>query len=293
MADEKKSQALQQGQSLIQTLRSGVGSDLPGTLGGVGSQTQMGSVMGTPAYMPPEQALGEIDNLDERADVFGLGAILCEILTGQPPYVGTDGTAVFRQATRGKLDDCMARLDACGADADLIALTKHCLELKPIARPRDANVLAKRVSGYLQSVEAKASRDRIGENRCPGSCRGTPSSPKAGVHRRRGHRGFAGRRHRRQLVAGGASGSRGDTARLAERRAVAAFDELRASAPAFAEQAAPSRPGSASTRPSKSSTTPCKLRPDAADYLMAKGDLLQCQLKLAEAAADLPRSPCA
>ena len=52
--------------------------------------TASGSVMGTPAYMPPEQALGKIDSMDERADVFGLGAILCEILTGNPPYVGTD-----------------------------------------------------------------------------------------------------------------------------------------------------------------------------------------------------------
>jgi serine/threonine-protein kinase len=47
--------------------------------------TQAGQVMGTPAYMPPEQARGQIDALDERSDVFGLGAILCEILTGQPP----------------------------------------------------------------------------------------------------------------------------------------------------------------------------------------------------------------
>ena len=57
-----------------------------------------GSMLGTPAYMPPEQANGDIASLDRRADVFGLGAILCEILTGKPPYVGRSGEEVRRKA---------------------------------------------------------------------------------------------------------------------------------------------------------------------------------------------------
>src|SRR5581483_11426879 len=56
--------------SAIRTARSGPGSD----------QSLAGTILGTPAFMPPEQASGEVDQLDERADVFGLGAILCMIL---------------------------------------------------------------------------------------------------------------------------------------------------------------------------------------------------------------------
>ena len=64
-----------------------------------------GEVFGTLPYMPPEQARGEADRVDRRSDVFALGAILCQILTGQPPYFGAAGiaqrTGPRRQAVRG------------------------------------------------------------------------------------------------------------------------------------------------------------------------------------------------
>ena len=71
----------------------------------------------------------------------------------------------------------------------------------------------------------------------------------------------------------------------AEKRAVAALDELRATAPAFAEQARALAAREKFDEAIEKLDYAVKLRPDAAEYLVAKGDLLQCQLKLSEAAA--------
>jgi tetratricopeptide (TPR) repeat protein/serine/threonine protein kinase len=123
---------------------------------GSGSDTAAGSVMGTPAFMAPEQAGGETDKLDERADVFGLGAILCVVLTGKPPYLAATGEAVRLMAVRGDLAECRGRLAACGADPELVALCGHCLAADRADRPRDAAAVSAAVAAHLAGVERRA-----------------------------------------------------------------------------------------------------------------------------------------
>src|SRR5262249_1572898 len=126
-----------------------------GSLGSFGTDTEAGSLLGTPAHMAPEQANGDIANLDRRADVFGLGAILCEILTGKPPYLGRSAEEVRRKACNGDLADTMKRLDACGADPELIVLAKACLAPEAIDRPKDAQAVADGLTAYLDGVQER------------------------------------------------------------------------------------------------------------------------------------------
>jgi tetratricopeptide (TPR) repeat protein len=128
-----------------------------------GLETQAGSVLGTPAYMSPEQAGGEVELVDERADVFGLGAVLCTILTGDPPFRDRTVEAVRLRAVRGQVEDAYARLDQCGAGPELVALCKRCLMPDRDSRPRNAAEVAAAVSAHLAAVEDRlrsAERDR-------------------------------------------------------------------------------------------------------------------------------------
>jgi WD40 repeat protein len=133
-----------------------------------GSQTQAGSLVGTPGFIPPEQAIGQIERVNERSDVFGLGALLAVILTGKPPYVGESYESVRVQAVRGKLDDCFARLDASGAEPELVALCKTCLAFEPADRPADAEAVAKAVAAFRAAAEERARRAELDRVRVEG-----------------------------------------------------------------------------------------------------------------------------
>jgi eukaryotic-like serine/threonine-protein kinase len=163
---------------LAKVLRRGVaaGEDaLPTPSGDGAGLSQAGQVLGTPAYMAPEQARGEVDRLDERCDVFGLGAILCVILTGRPPHGSATADEALRRAARGDLAEAFAGLEACGADAELVRLARACLAPEAGARPRDAGVVAEAVAAYQAAVrerlrvaevaEAEARATAAGERR--------------------------------------------------------------------------------------------------------------------------------
>ena len=146
LADEVR--ARQSELTIIETVRSGPGSG--------GSDSMVGSVMGTPAYMSPEQAMGALEKVDERSDVFALGAILCEILTGQPPYVAAEKERTVVLAAHARLDPARERIEQCGADGDLKELCLECLSTAPVARPRNAEEVAGRMHDHLSALERRA-----------------------------------------------------------------------------------------------------------------------------------------
>ena len=92
------------------------------------SQTMQGDKLGTPAYMSPEQARGEIALIDQRTDIYGLAAILYEILVGQPPFLGKSILEVIEKVVHDKPNapaDCVDGIPRALEEICLRGLSKR------------------------------------------------------------------------------------------------------------------------------------------------------------------------
>ena len=128
-----------------------------------GSQATMeGSVAGTPAYMSPEQAEGRISELDERTDIYSLGAILYEILTGEAPYRGTSALDVVKQVVAGPPTPVRKRKGAAGfapIPRELAGICERAMERKPDKRYRSARAMRDDLQAYLENLPVSAAPD--------------------------------------------------------------------------------------------------------------------------------------
>ncbi|OGF67377.1 MAG: hypothetical protein A2Y62_08130, partial [Candidatus Fischerbacteria bacterium RBG_13_37_8] len=116
--------------------------------------TVSGMTMGTPAYMSPEQAIGDIHRLDRRTDVYSLGATLYELLSGHLPLGECMGMEMVRRAI--DREPVPLHKVAPGIPRDLETIVMKCLEKEPERRYDSARAFAEDLQSYLDGTEIKA-----------------------------------------------------------------------------------------------------------------------------------------
>src|SRR5215475_13086936 len=106
------------------------------------------TIFGTPGYVAPEQVNGSSGKLGPTADVYSLGAILFDLLTGHPPFMGEHALKVIQQASEKPAPKLRTLMP--GMDRDLETICAKCLEREAAARYRSAGVLAEDLERWLE-----------------------------------------------------------------------------------------------------------------------------------------------
>lgn len=137
------------GLAKLVTQPEGTDDSLPVTVEDEGSPgaTVQGQVVGSPAYMSPEQAEGRLDRIEPRTDVYGLGAILYEILTGRPPFSGPQTDAVLRRVIQEPATPPQHLVPSTPRPLEAVCL--HAMAKKLEARYDSAKALADDVRHWL------------------------------------------------------------------------------------------------------------------------------------------------
>jgi serine/threonine protein kinase/tetratricopeptide (TPR) repeat protein len=116
--------------------------------------TQSGIAVGTPSFMPPEQALGHASEIDRRSDVYSLGATLYDLLVGEPPFRGTSITELFFKVVHEEAPSLRRQIPSIPGDLETIVL--KCLEKEAQRRYDSAKALADDLRRFLDGEAIQA-----------------------------------------------------------------------------------------------------------------------------------------
>ncbi len=261
-----------------------------------GTHTLAGTIMGTPAYMPPEQARGDIDRLDERSDLYALGAILFELLHLRPIVTGRDAMDIVEKVKRGELEWTQGAAKSTSPSpppreaplqewappaprvrrrsglrrslevpAGLLAVCRKALALDQSARYASVRELQTEIAAFEAGFATRAEQAGLGRQLL-----------------------LALKRHKTAALATAlvllAGGGFGTKALLEGRRAEQALAELRSTAPNFIDQAATLVTANDLPGALKKATAATKLAPDVAEYRVFRAHLLLAIPNLRDAA---------
>jgi len=123
------------------------------------AMTAQGALIGTPAYMAPEQARGEVDRLDARTDVYALGAILHFLLSGRPPHDGPDRETILQQVIQGRRTP-LRQIDPA-IPRPLDSIVARAMAANPADRYGSALLMAEDLDRFLDGQPVSAHRETL------------------------------------------------------------------------------------------------------------------------------------